>query len=115
MAAMQVRSPQGCHGASAQPPRRQILHWMLLHESVCSMTARDWSLHVRTQHRAINKCVTVLGTHTQDELGQDAVTGVVSVAAPEDGEEGVSIHFEACPSVPSVGTTWTGLRYSVLG
>ena len=30
----------------------------------------------------------------QDELGQDAVTGVVSVAAPEDGEEGVSIHFE---------------------
>ncbi len=32
----------------------------------------------------------------QDELGQNAVTGVVSVAAPEDGEEGVSIHFEAC-------------------
>ena len=35
----------------------------------------------------------------QDELGQNAVTGVVSVAASEDGEEGVSIHFEACACI----------------
>lgn len=30
----------------------------------------------------------------QDELGPDAVTGVVSVAAPEEDEDGPSIHFE---------------------
>lgn len=34
----------------------------------------------------------------QDELGPDAVTGVVSVAAPEEDEDGPSIHFEVCPT-----------------
>ena len=32
----------------------------------------------------------------QAELGPDAVTGVVSVAAPEEDEAGPSIHFEVC-------------------
>ena len=50
--------------------------------------------------------LTITGGRTQDELGSDAVTGVVSVAAPEDGEEGVSIHFEARPSPTARHVCW---------